>query len=100
MQCTETFPIAPLKSKRVKFNNPEVAMKDSLKLQSKLRDILRKKPDLKVALPEPASKEQLREIAWVVQDYVTHSGDVTNDDPLHQWLEEYQFFLSEWAKVR
>ena len=30
-----------------------------------------------------------------IQDYVNNSGDVTNDDPLYQWLEEYYFFSQE-----
>lgn len=70
-------------------------MKDSSKLQLKLHNILRKKPELGVSSDWPWTDLQFKEIAWVVQDYVDHSGDVTNDDPLHQWLEEYQFFLTE-----
>jgi hypothetical protein len=87
--------IVPPGSKRVKFFNREVAMKDSQKLQKKLREVLRNKPNIRVSLPAIWTEEQFKEVAWIIQDYVNQSGDVTNDDPLQEWLEEYHFFLAQ-----
>lgn len=70
-------------------------MKDSSKLQRKLAEALNRHPRLGVSLRVPCTDSQFREIAWVVQDYVAHSGDVTNDDPLQEWLDEYLFFVSQ-----
>lgn len=73
-------------------------MKDPLKLQEKLRGILKGKSDIKVPLHSTWSEEQLKYAAQTVQNYVYQSGEVINDDPLHEWLEEYYFFLSETQK--
>ena len=73
-------------------------MKDPLKLQRKLVGILSKHPNLKLSTKMPWSEEQFKEIAWIVKDYVEHSGDVTNDDPLHEWVEEYHFYLQGGAR--
>lgn len=70
-------------------------MKDPLKLQRKLVDLLKEHPNLKLNDKLPWSEALFRENAWVVKDFVTNSGDVTNDDPLHSWLEEYHFFCQE-----
>lgn len=70
-------------------------MKDPLKLQSKLAGLLPKYSKLKLSSNLPWSEERFKEIAWVVKDYVNNSGDVTNDDPLHEWVEEYNFYLQE-----
>lgn len=70
-------------------------MKDPSKLQVKLQSLLKNRHNIRLSLNEPMSKEMLREAAWVVQDYVSNSGDVTNDDPLYEWLEEYYFFSQE-----
>lgn len=70
-------------------------MKDPAKLQQKLIAALRQHSELKLNLHLPCSDTEFSEIAWVVQDYVNQNGDVTNDDPLHAWLEEYQFYLTQ-----
>jgi hypothetical protein len=70
-------------------------MKDPLKLQEKLIEILKKHPKLKLTFRVPCSDLRLRELAGVVRDFVDNSGDVTNDDPLHEWLEEYHFYHQE-----
>lgn len=70
-------------------------MKDPSKLQEKLREVLKRHSNLKLCFEDHPSREVLKDIAWVVQDFVNNSGDVTNDDPLHEWLEEYYFFSQE-----
>lgn len=70
-------------------------MKDPAKLQRKLAELLRKHPRLKVSKEPPWDDLHFKEIAWIVKNFVEKSGDVTNDDPLHSWLEEYHFFCQE-----
>lgn len=71
-------------------------MKDSTKLQSKLYKILPKYPGLRLNLTVPPwSDREFYETSWVVEKYIQQSGEVINDDPLQEWLEEYQFFLSQ-----
>lgn len=70
-------------------------MKDPSKLQAKLKELLKSRHNLRLSLDGNVSNEGLKGAAWVVQDYVNNSGDVTNDDPLYQWLEEYYFFSQE-----
>jgi hypothetical protein len=53
--------------------------------------LLRKCPNIKVNSALPWDDLTFREIVWVVQDYVNNSGDVTNEDPLQEWLDEYLF---------
>lgn len=69
-------------------------MKDSRKLQEKLYTILKKRTDLRVVCGWPWNDLEFKEIAALVKHYVESSGEVVNDDPLTEWLEEYQFFLS------
>ena len=72
-------------------------MKSPMKLQEKLVQLLRGTPALNV-LPShqlPWNDLELKEVAWVVQDFVNQSSDVTNSDPLKDWLEEYRFFLAD-----
>jgi hypothetical protein len=70
-------------------------MKSSEKLKEKLRYLLRGYSGVKVRSSWPWNDLEFREIAWVVQDYVNNSGEVVNEDPLHEWVEEYNFFRSE-----
>lgn len=70
-------------------------MKDTQKLQLKLQSLLKDHPKLRIGSKYPWNNLEFKEIAWVVQDYVNNSGDVTNDDPLQQWLEEYLFYSSQ-----
>lgn len=70
-------------------------MKDPVRLQNKLKGILKKRSDLRLEFSIPCTPERLKEIAWVVQDYVNNSGNVINEDPLNEWLEEYNFFLNQ-----
>jgi len=44
----------------------------------------------------PWSDLELKEAAWVVQDYVNGRKDVVeSDDPLREWLDEYKFFIAD-----
>jgi hypothetical protein len=73
-------------------------MKSSEKLKEKLRTLLKNYPGLKVSARWPWEEQTFQEIAWVVQDYVNNSGDVINEDPLQEWIEEYNFFRFEVEK--
>lgn len=70
-------------------------MKSAIDLQRKLREALKHQASLKISLNLPCTEEEFKQVAWVVVDYVNQNGDVTNDDPLHNWVEEYLFFLSQ-----
>lgn len=71
-------------------------MKDSLKLQRKLSLLLPKYPGLRLKPGNPPwTPSEFRRISSEVNLYATQSGEVVNDDPLYDWLEEYQFFLSQ-----
>jgi hypothetical protein len=70
-------------------------MKDPSKLQSKLNDILKGRHDLRVFCKWPWNDLEFKEVASMVKAYVESNGEVIEDDPLHGWLEEYQFFISE-----
>lgn len=72
-----------------------MAMKDPVRLQIKLKNLLKTRSDIHIEFSVPCSAERLTEIAWVIQDYVTNSGNVINEDPLNEWLEEYHFFLNQ-----
>jgi hypothetical protein len=67
-----------------------------LALQLELYSLLRKTPQLKITLGEPWwSDNEFNAIVWVVQDFVNQNNDVIQDaDPLIDWLDKYQFFLS------
>lgn len=69
-------------------------MKDSRKLQEKLNNLLKGRNDLKVFCQWPWNDLEFKEVATVVKTFVERNGEVVNDDPLTEWLEEYQFFLS------
>lgn len=68
-----------------------------MKLQEKLVQLLKGTPALNILPPHqsPWTDLELKEVAWVVQDFVNQSSDVTNSDPLKDWLEEYRFFLAD-----
>lgn len=71
-------------------------MKDPLKLQTKLYQIVSKNPGLRLNLTAPPWGElEFSGISHLVERYVRESGEVVNDDPLHEWLEEYQFYLTQ-----
>lgn len=70
-------------------------MKNQRKLQEKLRLILSKHPRLKVNTSADWDDVTFKQVVWVVNDYVTNSGEVVQEDPLYSWLEEYNFFLTE-----
>lgn len=70
-------------------------MKDPQKLQAKLLNLIKNYPNLHVGSSCPWDPLTFQEVAWVVQDYVNNSGEVVNDDPLQEWVEEYNFFRSE-----
>lgn len=72
-------------------------MKSPAKLQQKLLSLLKGTPALCI-MPNPEAPWNdldFREIAWIVQDFVNQNPDVTNYDPLKDWLEEYKFFRAD-----
>ncbi len=73
-------------------------MKSPLNLQRKLFKILESSYSLGLNPKEPPWNEmEFQEIAWVVESFVRESGEVVCDDPLHLWLDEYQFYRSQCA---
>ena len=73
-------------------------MKDPVKLQQKLVGLLKSAPKLQLNLPmnAPWTELELREAAFVVQDYVNRNDSVIeSDDPFREWLEKYMFFDAE-----
>jgi len=71
-------------------------MKDTRKLQQKLVELLRNS-HLHVQFPfdRPWNDLELKEVAWIVGDYVNQSPDVVNCNPLHDWLDECRFHLAK-----
>ena len=72
-------------------------MKSPAKLQQKLLQLLRGTPALHV-MPNPESPWNdldLKEVAWIVQDFVDNNESVIECDPLKDWLEEYKFFRAD-----
>lgn len=70
-------------------------MKDPRRLQEKLHKILKGRSDIRAFCEWPWNDLEFRELASVVKAFMESSGDVTNDDPLAEWLEEYHFFLTQ-----
>jgi hypothetical protein len=71
-------------------------VKDPKKLQEKLVALLRQSK-LHIQFPYNRSWTdlELREIAWMVEDYVNRDPDVINCDPLKDWVEEYKFYRAD-----
>jgi len=72
-------------------------VKSPAKLQQKLLQLLRGTPALHV-MPNPESPWNdldLKEVAWIVQDFVDNNESVIECDPLKDWLEEYKFFRAD-----
>lgn len=72
-------------------------MKDPAKLQQKLLQVLRGTPALHV-MPNPNipwNDLDLKEVAFIVQDFVNNNPEVIECDPLKDWLEEYTFFKAD-----
>ena len=71
------------------------AVKNPVKLQEKLRNALRSHHRLHINIPDrPWTDLDVREAAWVVNDYLRSQNEVINGEPLHDWLEESQFYMS------
>ena len=73
-------------------------MKSPQKLQQKLVGLLKHVPTLILSplTTAPWSELELKEAAWVVQDYVNGRKDVIEtDDPLREWLDEVRFYLAD-----
>jgi hypothetical protein len=75
-------------------------MKDPVKLQQKLRSILKGRRDIHIRLPIlsilPMTDMEFEEAAWIVKAYLQDKDSVLDgDDPLRTWLEEYQFFIAD-----
>lgn len=72
-------------------------MKSPAKLQQKLLQVLRGTPALHV-MPNPETPWNdldLKEVAFIVQDFVNGNPEVIECDPLKDWLEEYTFFKAD-----
>lgn len=72
-------------------------MKSPAKLQKKLLQLLKGTPALHV-MPNPAiawNDLELKEVAWIVQDFVNQNDSVIECDPLREWLDEYRFFIAD-----
>ena len=69
-------------------------MKDPLKLQQKLVSLL-KRSQLKIGfnLSRPLNDLELREIAWVVEDFVARNADSHECESLADWLDSYRFYV-------
>jgi hypothetical protein len=69
-------------------------VKDPRKLQEKLASLLRGS-QLKVGfnLSRPLDDLQLREIAWVVEDFVARNADSHECEMLGEWLDSYRFHV-------
>ena len=72
-------------------------MKSPHKLQQKLVELLRNSR-LHIQFPSdrPWTDLELREIAWMVEDYVNRSPEVINTDPLKDWVEEHRFYRADF----
>ncbi len=72
-----------------------VKMKDSRKLQQKLVELLRNSR-LHIQFPSdrPWNDLELKEVAWMIEDYVNQNSDVINSNPLHDWLDECRFHFT------
>ncbi len=69
-------------------------MKDPAKLQQKLLQLLKGTPALHV-MPNPNipwNDMDLKEVAFIVQDFVNNNPEVIECDPLREWLDEYRFY--------
>ena len=72
-------------------------MKSPARLQEKLLQLLRGTPALHV-MPNPTTPWndlELKEVAWIVQDFVNNNPEVIECDPLREWLDEYKFFIAD-----
>jgi hypothetical protein len=72
-------------------------VKNPATLQKKLLQLLKGTPALHV-MPNPTipwNDLDLREVAFIVQDFVNNNPDVIESDPLKDWLEEYKFFVAD-----
>lgn len=67
-------------------------MKDDL-LKKQLRELLLQTPNYNIFPQEPWSKEDLEEIATIVQHFVdTSTGVIEDENPWAEWLERWRFF--------
>ncbi len=72
-------------------------MKSPDKLQKKLLQVLKGTPALHV-MPNPElpwNDLDLKEVAWIVKDFVNQNPEVIEGDELQEWLEEYVFFIAD-----
>ena len=71
-------------------------MKDPVKLQQKLRSLLKGNRHLHLQVSEaPWTDQELKDAAWVIEGFVNASHDVVEGDPLKDWLEEYKFYRAD-----
>ena len=72
-------------------------MKSPAKLQQKLVQLLKGTPALHIFpnSEHPWNDLELKEVAWVVQDFVNQNAEVVECDPLKDWIEEYKFYCAD-----
>lgn len=73
-------------------------MKDPMKLQRKLKQLLPKsKLHIGFDFDKPWNDLILKEVAWVVQDHINRNHEVVEDDnALRDWIDEYKFFIADF----
>ncbi len=80
------------------YEQRNTIVKNPVKLQQKLTELVKRAPTLKLEplTTAPWSELELKEAAWVVQDYVNARKDVIeSDDPLREWLDEVKFYFAD-----
>lgn len=71
-------------------------MKNPVKLQEKLRSLLKSNRHLYLRVSDtPWTDRELADAAWVVEGFVNASHDVVECDPLKDWIEEYRFYCAD-----
>lgn len=62
-----------------------------MNLKQKLVEACARHPSLKLPDLTRPTAESMRIAAQQVENYLNNNGQVVNDDPLHDWLDEYRF---------
>ena len=62
-----------------------------MNLKQKLVEACKRHPGLELPDLSRPTAESMRIAAQQVESYLNNNGQVVNDDPLHDWLDEYRF---------
>lgn len=64
------------------------------KLKTELGSILKDYYKLRINYDPNCSNDELRDVAWIIQDYVNQNPEVIEEDnKLKDWLDKYRFHL-------